>query len=84
MKYNTDSFAYKEIDVFQSEDPESEEDLMRTYCYDILTTDEDKITVSDEVKVKVSIKDPSTGNAVSGVQVTSSPTTDDSEYIVTT
>ena len=84
VKYNTDSFAYKEINVFQSEDPASEDDLMRTYCYDILTTGEDKITVSDEVKVKVSIKDPSTGNAVSGVQVTSSLTTDDSEYIVTT
>ena len=34
VKYNTDSFAYKEINVFQSEDPASEDDLMRTYCYD--------------------------------------------------
>ena len=82
----TSSYAYKEIDVFQSEDPAAEDNVMRTYCYDLLkdASRSSKAVVSDEVDVKVTVEDPSTGEKVSGVTVTTSMSTENYNYTVTT
>jgi len=82
----TSSYAYKEIDVFQSEDPAEEDNVMRTYCYDLLkdASRKSNAVVSDEVDVKVTVEDPSTGEKVSGVTVTTSMSKKDYNYTVTT
>ena len=86
VRYDGDSYEYREINDFQSEDPAAEDSIMRTYCYDIMY-DEAAIAVKSEpqaLDVELSVTDPSTGEAVSGVQITSSLTTDYYNYTVTT
>ena len=80
----TNSFAFKEINVFQSEDPAAEGNEMKTYCYDLIKNSKSRTSVSDAVDVKVTVKDPATGDYVSDVQVTTSISSDDYNYTVTT
>ena len=87
LRYDGDSYEYREINDFQSEDPADEDSIMRTYCYDIMY-DEAALSIRSSepqvLEVELEVTDPSTGAAVSGVQITSSLTTDDYNYTVTT
>ena len=85
VRFTTDSYEYYEINVFQSEDPAEDDNEMNSYCYDLMSsTSYVRAAVTEEVDVKVTVEDPSTGEKVVGAQVTTSLSSDDSSYSVTT
>ena len=52
----TSSYRFKEINVFQSEDPAEYGNAMRSYCYDLVAdSSRSRTSVKEEVDVKVTV-----------------------------